>query len=156
MPEQIRDAIPPQPELPVNEAGRHEQRHRTVVLSEDRRSNAREPGVSVVHGERHGGRCGVAVRLVEEPEHLGQADQPIAMAPEVRQVVTQGDGVVPHDPQLRVCEPVEREDRHEAAPHGPERGRKAVGAHEAQQEAAIQASGEGHATAAPPVRATQH
>ena len=70
-------------------------------------------------------------------------------------MITQGGGVVPDHAELRVREPVEREDRHEAAPDRPERGREAIGTHQAEQEAARQLAGEGHSfTVAPPARAT--
>src|SRR5216117_1703288 len=74
------------------------------------------------------------------------------MAAQVRQVIAQGGGVVAHHAQLRVREAVECEDRHEAAPERPECGRKAVRAHQAEQEATREEPVEVHPTS-PPARA---
>jgi len=52
------------------------------------------------------------------------------MATEVRQVIAQRRDIVSHDALLRVCKPVEREDRKEAAPEGAERWREEVRAGE--------------------------
>ena len=148
--EKVGDAIPPQPEQPVDKARRDEQRHRTVELGEDGCGDAGEIAISVVHCEGHGGWAPAA--LLKVSDHVGQAEEPVAMATEVRQVIAQGSRVVPHYAQVRVCEPMEREDRHEAAPEGAERRREYVRAHHPGQEGAGQARG--HISAGPPGAAT--
>ena len=90
MREEVGDAIPPEPEQPVEKARRDEQRHRTVVLGEDGRGDAGEAGIPVVHREGDGGRApppapGAAVLNLSD--HVGQAEEPVVMAPEVREVI---------------------------------------------------------------------
>ena len=154
MREEVGDAIPPEPEQPVEKARRDEQRHRTVVLGEDGCGDAGEAAIPVVHSEGDGG-CAPApapAAVVKLSDHVGQAEEPVAMATEVRQVIAQGSGVEPHYAQVWIREPMERKDRHEAAPQGSERRRDYLRAHHPGQEAAGRDCG--HTSVRPPVAPT--
>src|SRR5256885_11397211 len=139
--EQVGDTIPPQPKLSIEESRRDEQRHRTVVLSEDRGGNPAKGGISVVHCEGHGGRPRVAVALIDQLEYVRHADQPVPMATEVSQVIAECSGVLSHDAVLQVRKPVEREDRKETAPERAERWREKVRGGKPQHEVAEEAHG---------------
>ncbi len=107
--EREEDPVPPHPYFPVEESGRYEDCDGAVEFSEDRRRNAGEVRITVVHRERNGLLDWGAFRETVEQVCQGQDRELLGAQPlEIR---PKDCGVVPVVPEVAIAEPVHHENR---------------------------------------------
>jgi hypothetical protein len=118
--EDVFDLVPPEPKIAIQEPGGNECRHRTIKLTEDRRSDLRLIQISVVDGESD--RASKPRSFAAEAlEQLGEGYELISVSAKILEGASKPRRVDAPDRRTYASETVQHEDRRAIALRVPKR-----------------------------------